>query len=71
MTVAISRPKEVAHDETPAIISDHPFVPRGEWWSLCKHCGLAMPAHAETTIDPRDYIWKIGYVGDDDPVDDD
>lgn len=43
--------KVMAHDEAPAIISNHPFVPRGQWWSLCKVCGLAQAAHAETTID--------------------
>jgi hypothetical protein len=71
--------KEVAHDQTPAIISDHAFEPRGEWYTLCKHCGLAMPAHSETTIDSRKIITysntevpvasRIGYYSDDDPDD--
>lgn len=52
----MDRPKEVGHDEAPAIISDHKFSPRGEWWSLCKHCRLAESAHLET---------ELRYVGDD------
>jgi hypothetical protein len=46
------KPKEVAHDETPSIITDHPFEPKGEWWSLCGHknCNLARSAHKETAI---------------------
>jgi hypothetical protein len=52
------RSKEVAHDETPSQVVDHPFEPRGEWWSLCKHCNLAESAHRDTTI-------KFRYVGDD------
>lgn len=51
----------------PAIISDHAFEPRGEWYTLCKHCSLAQAAHAETTVNWRDHI---SYVGDDDPDDD-
>lgn len=78
MAVAYSeRRKEVAHDETPAIISDHAFIPRDEWWSLCKVCGLAQAAHAETTIDTLEEMRKsyderkpepqIVYYGDDNP----
>lgn len=66
MTLDISktpRPKEVAHDESPSQIVDHPFEPRGEWYTLCKHCHLAESAHRDTTI-------KFHYVGDD-VVDDD
>jgi len=48
------RPKEKQHDETPSNIVDHPFVPRGEWYTLCLHCGLAESAHKETTL-PRYY----------------
>jgi hypothetical protein len=59
MAIEQSRPKEVIHDESPSIISDHPFVPKGAWWSLCKHCNLAESAHLETTT-PR-----FHYVGDD------
>lgn len=29
--------------------TDHPYDPRGEWWSLCKHCGLARAAHFSAT----------------------
>lgn len=61
--------KNKGYDEGPAIISDHPFEPRSEWWSLCRHCGLAMAAHAETTIDARDHLAPravgIEYYGDD------
>ena len=60
--------KNKEHDETPAIISDHSFEPRREWWSLCRHCNLAMAAHAETKIDARDYLAPrvaIEYYGDD------
>lgn len=54
-----SRPKEVLHDESPSIITDHPFVPRREWWTLCGHegCGLGEAAHSETTL-------KVGYYSD-------
>lgn len=58
--------KEKAHDADPAIISDHAYEPRGEWWSLCKHCGLAEAAHSETTINSREYMApRIGYYSDD------
>lgn len=46
-----SERKEVAHDETPSGITDHAFVPRGEWYTLCLQCGFAQAAHAETTVD--------------------
>lgn len=52
------RPKEVAHDETPSGITDHAFEPKGEWWTLCKHCNFAESAHANTTM-------LFRYVGDD------
>lgn len=62
--------KAKGHDESPAIISDHPFVPRAQWWSLCRDCGFAMASHAETTINPRDHMAPravaIEYLGDDD-----
>lgn len=51
-----ARPKEIAHDETPALITDHKYAPRDEWWSLCKYCPLAEAAHAES---------ELRYVGDD------
>jgi len=55
------RPKEVQHDDTPSNITDHPFAPKFEWWSLCAFpgCNLAQSAHAETTLD------RFHYVGDD------
>lgn len=67
----MARDTPKGHDESPALIHDHAFEPRGEWWSLCKFCGLAMPAHAETTIDPHDYIGRerIAYYSDDNPDD--
>lgn len=52
------KPKEVAHDESPAIISDHKFSPMGEWYTRCRICRLAEAAHAESE--------KIGYYDDDD-----
>lgn len=58
------RPKGVGHDETPSGITDHPFEPKGEWWSLCGFCkadgnlcNLAESAHKETTL-------RYVYVGD-------
>lgn len=42
--------KEVVHDETPAIITDHKFEPMAEWWTRCKHCRLAEAAHAYTIL---------------------
>lgn len=42
-----------------SVITDHPFSPRREWWSLCGHdkpngdaCNLSEAAHAETAA-PR------------------
>jgi hypothetical protein len=67
MAVADPPRKEVAHDETPAIIGDHAFIPRGEWWTLCKICGLAQAAHASTTLTGREHI---AYYSDDNPDDD-
>lgn len=55
------RRKEVIHDETPSIISDHPFAPKGEWWSLCITCNLAESAHKETLME------KFRYYSDDVP----
>jgi hypothetical protein len=51
-----SRRPEVIHDETPSIITDHPFVAKGTWWSLCLHCNLAESAHKETTNPPFHYV---------------
>lgn len=47
-----------SHDEAPAEIEDHAFVPRGQWWSLCKICGLAQAAHSSTTIDTQEEMRK-------------
>jgi len=58
------KPKEVFHDEAPSIIHDHAFEPRLEWWTLCKHCGLAESAHKETTLLPIDYMGD--YMSNDD-----
>ena len=49
-TTEAQKPKEVAHDETPSIINDHPFKPKGKWYTLCKHCNLAESAHKKTTL---------------------
>lgn len=54
-----SRPKEILHDQSPSVITDHPFVPKAEWWTLCRDCNLAESAHAETTLKP------FGYLSDD------
>lgn len=56
------RKKFVEYDEAPSGITDHSFEPRGEWYTLCRHCGLAQAAHAETTVEARDHI---GYYHDD------
>lgn len=63
MTDVTEKREVVAHDETPSGITDHAFEPRGEWYTLCKHCGRAEAAHEETTIDWRDHV---GYYSDDD-----
>jgi hypothetical protein len=69
MAVETPKRKEVAHDEAPAIISDHAYVPRDEWWSLCRVCGLAQAAHAEVSEEAREAERKahIAYYGDDNP----
>lgn len=58
----MDRPVEVAHDETPSIIDDHPYEPKAQWWTLCKHCNLAESAHSRS-------IFR--YIGDDDEDNDD
>jgi hypothetical protein len=65
MAIKVDPPKQkaVEYDEAPSVITDHAFEPRGAWYTVCKHCSLAMAAHAETTVDPRDHI---GYYDDDD-----
>lgn len=50
--------KNTSNDRDPAIITDHKFSPRAQWWSLCGHCGLAQAAHAESELE---------YYGDDNP----
>jgi len=59
--MAISHRPVVIHDETPSIISDHPFEPKGEWWTLCKQCNLAESAHKETKQE------RFRYYSDDVP----
>lgn len=49
------RAKEVMHDEAPSVITDHEFEPKGEWWSLCKHCNLAESAHKKAKMEIRYY----------------
>lgn len=58
------RPKEVQHDESPSQVVDHPFTPKTEWWSLCKHCNLAESAHKETTLEIRYYSDDVPEVFD-------
>lgn len=69
------------YDEAPAEIEDHAFVPRAQWWTKCKICGLAQAAHNKTTVDQLAEIradharqeerrtTRIGYVGDSDDHD--
>jgi hypothetical protein len=59
----MARAAEVVHDETPSVVNDHPFEPKAEWWSMCKHCNLAESAHKETSI--------LHYVGDEDDDEED
>jgi hypothetical protein len=59
MAAETKRPQPVAHDQTPSVITDHPFEPKGAWFTLCKHCNLAESAHSETTREP------LHYIGDD------
>ena len=42
-------------DDGPGAVTatDHAFIPRDEWWSLCIVCGLAESAHATTTLAPN------------------
>lgn len=54
------RPKEIAHDQSPSIVIDHSFEPRGEWWTLCLHCSLAESAHKNTTLKPFYYLSDDG-----------
>lgn len=42
-------------NEAPPTV-EHPFEARGEWWDLCKHCGLAMPAHLSVAEEPEERI---------------
>jgi hypothetical protein len=63
MTDLTEKREVVDPDPGPAPVDDHPFEPRGAWYTLCKHCGLGEAAHKETTIDWRDYI---AYYDDDD-----
>lgn len=35
----------------PAPVTTHAFVPRDEWFTTCRLCGLAEAAHTATTID--------------------
>jgi len=62
--MAQNRPREVTHDETPSDITDHPFSPKGEWFTLCSHCNLAESAHRDTTVEPRQ---RFHYFSDDNP----
>jgi hypothetical protein len=35
-------------------VRDHPFVPRGAWWTLCAVCPFGEAAHVTTTLTMRD-----------------
>jgi len=35
-----------------SIVTDHAFEPKGDWYTLCKHCNLGESAHRETSIEP-------------------
>lgn len=46
-----------AADSTPGHITDHPFLPKAEWYGMCGHrydsgtqCNLGEAAHASTTL---------------------
>jgi hypothetical protein len=39
-----------AEGDAPAIITTHAFVPEGEWWTTCRHCGLAEAAHLRSEL---------------------
>lgn len=69
MAVDTPQRKDAAQNKDPAIITDHEFVPRDEWWSLCKTCGLAQAAHAESSDEAIEAERKahIAYYGDDNP----
>ena len=41
-----------AENSAPAIVTAHPFVPRFEWFTTCRVCGLAEAAHAESVLCP-------------------
>jgi len=73
VTIMDNNPKrEVAHDETPSPVTGHAFVPREQWWSLCKICGFAEAAHEETTLtgdEHRHGRVPIHYYSDDNPDD--
>lgn len=58
----VERPKEVQHDTAPSNITDHPFTPKGLWYTLCSRCNFSEAAHAETTQDSRKII--VEYYGD-------
>jgi len=46
--------KLVTDTNAASTITDHAFVPRGLWWSLCKVCSLAEAAHRDTMLNPGD-----------------
>lgn len=37
---------DTAPDIKVTTVHDHPFEPKGEWWSLCKHCNLGRASHS-------------------------
>lgn len=70
MTIMDANRKQKANHSDPAIITDHAYIPRAEWWSLCEICGLAEAAHAETTMIGDEHLndrKPIHYYADDNP----
>jgi hypothetical protein len=43
-------PPRVGDPDTPSHITDHAFVPKREWFSTCRICGMAAAAHKRTSI---------------------
>lgn len=58
------KPQDEASEIDYSSPKDHPFEPRGAWYTLCKHCSLAEAAHDETTVNPRDHIGYSDYDDD-------
>lgn len=59
---------------TATTVHDHPFTPKGEWWSLCEICNLGRASHSMPSPQ-HDPPWTrppvIGNTDRDEPDDDD